>query len=276
MQEYDVVLKLLLRGSAKLALDELAGTTIARWLNVELPEVVNRRVDLLGETADGILIQIELQSGPDNTMALRMAEYSLAIYRLLQRRTFPRQIVLYVGEPPLNMEDTLVGPDLQFRYRLIDVRDLDGERLRQSPEMGDNVIAILTRLRDQRDALNEILGKLSNLDIDGREFYLRALLTLAGLRGLEETVEEEARKMPLLNDILDNRVLGREFKRGLEQGVQQGLQQGELTLLRRQIEERFGPIPQWAEDRLATRSAAELEELAVRVLKAKTLEELFA
>ena len=37
MQEYDVVLKLLLRGSAKLVLDELAGTTIARWLNVELP-----------------------------------------------------------------------------------------------------------------------------------------------------------------------------------------------------------------------------------------------
>ena len=65
---------------------------------------------------------------------MRMAEYSLAIYRL--RGKFPRQIVLYVGEAPLKMEDTLVGPDLQFRYRLIDVRDLDGERLRQSPQMG--------------------------------------------------------------------------------------------------------------------------------------------
>ena len=148
MQEYDVVLKLLLRGSAKVVLDELAGTTIASWLNVELPEVVNRRVDLLGETADGMLIQIDLQSGADNTMALRMAEYSLAIYRL--RKKFPRQIVLYVGEAPLKLEDTLIGPDLQFRYRLIDVRDLDGERLRESPEMGDNVIAILTRLHDQR------------------------------------------------------------------------------------------------------------------------------
>ena len=272
MQEYDVVLKLLLRMSAKLVLDELAGATIARWLNVELPEVVNRRVDLLGETADGTLVQIDVQSGSDNRMNLRMAEYSLAIYRQQQRQQFPLQIVLYVGETPLNMEDTLVGPDLQFRYRLIDVRDLDGERLRQSPQMGDNVIAILTRLRDQREALNEILSKLSDLDIDAREFYLRALLTLAGLRGLEETVEEEARKMPLLNDILDNRVLGREFKRGLEQGVQQG----ELTVLRRQIEERFGPIPKWADDRLTALLAAELEELGVRVLKAKTIEELFA
>ena len=59
-------------------------------------------------------------------------------------------------------------------------------------------------------------------------------------------------------------ILGREFKRG------------ELSLLRRQIEERFGPIPQWAEDRLVERSPAELEELGVRVLKARTIEELFA
>jgi hypothetical protein len=262
MQDYDVVLKLLLRGSAKLLLTDLAGTTIARWLNVELPEVVNRRVDLLGETDDGTLIQIDLQSGHDKTMALRMAEYALAIYRLFGK--FPRQVVLYVGEPPLKMDDTLAGPDLQFRYRLIDVRDLDGERLRESPEMGDNVIALLTRLRDERDALNEFLGKLSDLDNDARAFYLRALLTVAGLRGLEEMVEEEARKMPLLNDILENRVLGREFKRG------------ELSLLRRLIEERFGPIPQWAADRLVERSAAELEELGVRVLKARTIEELFA
>src|SRR3954452_21436403 len=79
MQDYDVVLKLLLRGSAKLLLTDLAGTTVARWLNVELPELVNRRVDLLGETDDGTLIQIDLQSGHDKTMALRMAEYALAI-----------------------------------------------------------------------------------------------------------------------------------------------------------------------------------------------------
>ena len=41
--------------------------------------------------------------------------------------------------------------------------------------------------------------------------------------------------MPILNDILDHEVLGREYKKGK--------QEGELALLRRQIEERFGPIP---------------------------------
>ena len=36
---------------------------------------------------------------------------------------------------------------------------------------------------------------------------MRALLTLAGLRGIEELVEEEARKVPVLNDILDHQAV---------------------------------------------------------------------
>ena len=68
--------------------------------------------------------------------------------------------------------------------------------------------------------------------------------------------------MPIFIDILENKVLGREYKRG------------ELTVLRRQIEKRFGAIPGWAEERLASRSAAELEELCVRVLDAGSMEDL--
>ena len=76
--------------------------------------------------------------------------------------------------------------------------------------------------------------------------------------------------MPLFIDIMDNKVLGREFKRGL----QEGLLEGELTILRRLIEKRFGAIPSWAQERLAGRSTAELEELGVRVLDAESFEEL--
>lgn len=80
--------------------------------------------------------------------------------------------------------------------------------------------------------------------------------------------------MPILNDILDNKVLGREFKRGREEGREEGLQEGELTVLRRQIQKRFGALPVWAEERLTGRSTAELEELSVRVLDAQSLEDL--
>ena len=54
---------------------ELTGGPVEKWLNVELPKLQNPRADLLGETADGELVHVELQSGNDSTMALRMAEY---------------------------------------------------------------------------------------------------------------------------------------------------------------------------------------------------------
>jgi len=264
MQEYDVALKLLLRGSAQLTVRELTGASVETWIDVELPKIQNLRVDLLGETVEGGLVHLELQSSNDSAMALRMAEYSLGIFRLFGR--FPRQILLYVGEPALRMESELRGPDVFFRYQAVDVRALDGERLLESSAVGDNVIAILARLRDHGDAVRKIVERIAGLPAPDREAALGQLLVLAGLRHLEESVEQEARKMPILNDILDNKVLGREFKRGV--------QEGELTVLRRQIEKRFGALPNWAEERLTGRTTTELEELSIRVLDAQNLEEL--
>jgi hypothetical protein len=76
--------------------------------------------------------------------------------------------------------------------------------------------------------------------------------------------------MPVYIDILENKVLGPPFKKGLEEGELKG----ELKILRRLIEKRFGPIPAWADERLSARSALELEELSERVLDAATIEDI--
>jgi predicted transposase YdaD len=272
MQEYDVALKLLLQKSATVTVRELTGTTIAKWLDVELPAVQNPRVDLLGEAPDGSLIHLELQSRNDRTMPVRMVEYCFRVYRLFEK--LPRQILVYVGEPPLRMESEIRGADVWFRYHMIDIREVDGERLLESSEVGDNVMAILTRLPDKQEAIRRIVGRVADLEAGDREAALVELLILAGLRRLEETIEREARKMPILNSILDNKVLGREYKRGHQEGRQEGRQEGELTILRRQIESRFGALPLWAEQRLAGQSAVELEELGIRVLDASSLDDL--
>jgi Domain of unknown function (DUF4351) len=134
--------------------------------------------------------------------------------------------------------------------------------------LDDNVIALLTRLSDRRRAAQLVLQQIAVLAPPGREEAFERLLILAGLRkALGTIVEEEARNMPVLNDILDHEVLGREYKRGL--------QQGELKLLHGQIEKRFGPLPSAAEERLSKLTSAQLEDLGVRLLDAKTLDELF-
>ncbi len=271
MHEYDVALKLLLQTSAGSVLRQvIGGANVVRWLNVELPRVQTRRADLLGATADDRLIHVELQSSQDPDMALRMAEYSLAIYR--QFRRFPTQIVLYVGEPPLRMTAFLGGPDsanpvFSFRYTLFDIGDLDGNALLESTHVEDNVMAILTRLQDQAGTVRKILARIARLAEPARRAMFAKFLIISGLRRLEQTVREEAGNMPILNDILSHEVIG--------PAILQGQQQGRQEILRKLIEKRFGPIPEWVDTRLASFSASELDDVAVRLLDITHLEDLF-
>src|SRR5205085_5310160 len=103
-----------------------------------------------------------------------------------------------------------------------------------------NVIAILARLRDRKEAVRMVVERIAGLSGAERETALGQLLVLAGLRKLGLVVEEEARKVPILNSILDHEVLGREYKKGLQEGKLQGELQGERRVLRRLIERRFG------------------------------------
>ena len=272
MQDYDVALKLLLQGSARLTMRELTGTVVEKWLDMELPKVQNLRVDLLGETAGGGLVHLELQSRNDPIMPLRMAESCLGVFRLFGK--FPRQFLLYVGEAPLRMDSELRGPDVSFRYRALDIRDLDGDRLLESEDVGDNVIAILARLRDHKETVRRIVARIAGLPAAERDSALVQLLILAGLRRLGPLVKEEARRMPITESILEHEVLGPMIKEAELKGERKGLQEGELKVLRRLIEKRFGTMPGWAEEQLASRSAAELEELSLRVLDAHSIEDI--
>jgi Domain of unknown function (DUF4351) len=205
-------------------------------------------------------------------MPLRMAEYCLGVFRLFGR--FPRQVVLYVGEAELRMASELRAPGVLFQYRLIDIRELDGDRLLESGEVGDNVIAILAGLRDHEGAVRKIVQRIAGLAAAERENALAQLTILAGLRHLWATVEREIRNMPIDLDIRDHEFLGPMFIEAEQKGLQKGRQEGELTVLRRLIQKRFGPLPAWAGERLAALPVSQLEDLSERVLDAKSVEEL--
>ena len=74
--------------------------------------------------------------------------------------------------------------------------------------------------------------------------------------------------------ILTNKVLGREYKRGFEEGKRLGRLEGARQFVRREIEKRFGAIPEWVEHRLNSQSMADLVALDVGLLDAESLEEV--
>jgi len=284
VHEYDIALKSVIRRLSGPTLQALTGFAIERWHNVELPEVRALRVDMVGETMDGTLVQLELQSTNDGDMALRMAEYALSVYRHF--RQFPQQMVLYVGKAPLGMTGSFASHSLDFRFRLVDIRELDGAALLEDESTEANVIAVLMRLGDRRAAVRTILRRIAGSDPDRRQIALREFVILAGLRHLGAIIEQETKTMPILDDIMDHDLLGPALRRGMQQGLEQGLEQGieqgraqgrmegEQTVVMRLIEKRFGSVPSWARQRLETMSAGEIEETALRLLDAQSLENL--
>ena len=72
--------------------------------------------------------------------------------------------------------------------------------------------------------------------------------------------------MPILDDIMDHDLLGPAIRRGMAIGEQ--------TIVLRLIEKRFGAIPAWARQRLDAMSASEIEETALRLLDAQSLDAL--
>jgi hypothetical protein len=272
VHEYDIALKHVLQPPGSGVLAELTGAVIERWHNVELPEIANRRADLLGSTASGDLIHLELQSTNDAAMVLRMAEYALAIRRRFDR--FPVQIVLYVGKAPLRMVGTIEGPHLKYHCRFADIRELDGETLLGSDRLSDNIIAILARLDDKRSAVRRILERIAAAPEANRAVALKELVILAGLRDLGEYVEGVVEQMPILDDIMDHPVLGRERKRGMAIGRVEGRTEGEREIVAHQLEKRFGTLPDWAIRRLNSAPHDEIQAIALRLLDSPSLEDL--
>jgi len=289
MQKYDAALKSVLTRGSSGFLSGVIGVDMAAFLNVDLPDSRSLRPDLLGEARDGTLFHVELQSTNDPRMAFRMLDYLVAIEREYGR--IPRQLVLYVGRAPMKMENRIVAAGLSFEFQMVDIRSLDGEQLLESDSLDDNIISILAGQPDARRAVRRILEKIAASSPERRVEALRELTILAGLRSLGEFVKEEIRQMPILDDIMDHDLLGPLLRQGMAAGEIQGMEkgmetgiakgmaegrvEGERAFFQKLATRRFGTLPNWASERVNQLGIEELEDLGVRLLDARSLEELF-
>ena len=248
------------------ASETITGASSLRWLNVERPLVRNLRVDLLGESPDGELIHIELQSRNERGFPFRMREYSFAV--ALRHGRLPRQVALYAGAEPLRMPAQVHGPGGTFRYHLMDIRQLDGELLLASKDPGDNIVAILTRLGGKPDAVRRVLDRIEDGPPDLRDEALAELSILAGLRKLTGEVEREAMKVPIQESIRNNDYYG--------PLIRQERARGNREILASMTRKKFGAISPETRKRLDALGPRQIRTVALRLLDAQRIEDLFA
>jgi predicted transposase YdaD len=275
---YDATLKELFQRAPERLLELLTGSRPGEILNVEYPSVRLRRPDLVLRLADGRLYHLELQVTNDPDMPWRMVDYYIALARHFGEA--PLQHVVYAGAQPMALAAEIQHAALQFRYRVWDIREFDARSLLESGSLEDNLLAILCRLEDPRGALQRILERIGRLPGKSRSDALTKLMILSELRGLPALVrEEEGMPIPIDSSLLDHPwiqdlVLQREA-RVKAQGKAEGKAEGEAALLRRQLERRFGPLPEWAVSRLQSADTTVLETWGVRLIDASSLEEVF-
>ncbi len=273
---YDTTLKTLFQSPPPQLLQLLIGGEAREMLTVEYPTVQMRRPDLVVRLTDGRLYHLELQSTNDSAMPWRMLEY---FYLLCQAYGQPPyQQVLYVGDTPLIMAALLEYPTLLFEYDVIDIRTLDGETLLASAALEDNLLALLCRLANPREAIQRLLARIAHMAGAARDDALAQLLALAGLRRIHPLVLEETQHMPITINIRENPFLREVFEEGKQEGHQEGRQEGRqeeaVALLCRLLEHRFGPLPALARQQIEAADTPTLEAWGLRLLDATSLEEV--
>ena len=253
----------------------MIGQEAIELLTVEFPSVKKRFPDLVVRLQSKDIFHLELQSDPDEVMDWRTLEY-YALIRQLYKKHRIIQRVLYVGPGKPRFPTRIDEGGIHFEYTVIDIRDIDCQDMLSSPQLEENLLAILCRLGDKRGTIREVLKRIEALPSKERADALEKLVILAGLRKLETTVKEEVDKMAISVNVMENVFLRDLFLGGKQEGRQEGRQENAASMLLRQLEYRFGEIPDNHRKKIAKADLPTLEKWCLRVLDAKSLEEVFA
>jgi len=245
----------------------------AELLETEFQRVEDRRADLLLQVnaPQQFLLHIEVQNDNHRHMAERMLRYRLDIHAAYPNLAI-HQYVVYIGKAPLSMSNALQQNNLDYRYQLIDMREIDCEYFLQHDSPDALVLAILCDFKGHeprlvvRHIVQRLHSQLSN-NASGLREYFGMLEVLSSNRQLQTLVDEEK---DMLSKIDYNSLPS------YQAGRQKGEQLGEVRLLKRLLRKKFGELPQAIGARLDAATEQQLEQWADAVLTAETLDDVFA
>lgn len=249
-----------------------------------------------------VYLLLEFQSESDEWMALRMLVYlGLLAQDLVKRNELAEgrlppilPLVLYNGLPPWHAATEaadLFAPSPRgleaFRPRLA-YHLIDEARLKLHPTGSvRTAVEALFRLEHGRTPadLRRVIQALDALLHDPAQAAMRRTFTV-WIKSLlrRKAGSHSIQDIDRINDILEADTMLAErietwfeeaTRKGLQKGVQQGRMEGETRLLAKQLERRFGSLPQAVLDRLAAASEAQLEAWGEAVLSAPSLDAVF-
>lgn len=222
-------------------------------------------------------------------MGLRLFEYAMQLWLRHRRPIVPIVVYLRGGKPGVIRETeglrTFHRTFMLFRYLAFGLSRSQAADYLKRPEPLAWALAALMRHRERSTAEHRLacMRPLAHADLDDARKFLLAnfIATYVQLDEPEQEEyevllrNEENREVAVMAELTLTTNADRLVQKGYETGERAGREQGQRDLLLRQLTHRFGPLPEATRQRVqALASPEELQELAERVLDAKSLDDL--
>ena len=221
---YDRTLRELFQDVPRTLIKLLVDKEIKEVLETSFPKVEERRVDLLTRLEDDTLFHLEIQSINDPLMPKRMLKYASLIYENYDQ--FPFQMVLYVGDRDIKIENEINEQNLRYNYEVSDIREFDCTKLIESEDITDNIIAVLCNIENFDRLFAKLQSKLLKLDNKRREDYLRKLFYLMRLRPDLHQQYKQKQQEELVMPFIIEKERDPLYRDGLEKGIEAGIVKG--------------------------------------------------
>ena len=125
---------------------------------------------------------------------------------------------------------------------------------------------------DGPDRLRDIVRSIAALpDNSEKDRVIAQLMVLSGLRALDRQVEQEWSFMSVI-DVTKNSTIMRWRREDEAKGREEGALWAIQKTLRSQMKTKFGRVPVWAQERLASATSEQLEAWCQKILVADTIE----
>lgn len=210
--------------------------TSVELIETEQQRIEDRRADLCARVKDSadqaFILHLEIQNRNQSDMPDRMLRY-LSDLRIHYPGEDVSQYLLYIGKAALAMPDNIHTAQLQYRYDVIDMHNMDYHAFINQNSPDAIVMAVLCDIkdRDSKAVIHEILTKLKALtqnDSKRLREYLSMLEILSSNRNINLDIQQAFEMLQIEIEKLPSFVIGQEkgMAKGIEQGIEKGMAKG--------------------------------------------------
>ena len=216
--------------------------------------------------SEQLVLHLEFQTAPDPTMAFRMADYRLRVYRRFPNKQM-RQVVIYLLPSTSNLvfQTSFDIPGTSHRFEVIRLWERSSEEFQQLP--GLLPFAALGKTNDRVGTLRQVANQIDALGDRRLQNNLTASSAiLAGLVLEQDVIQRIFRSAVMKESVIYQEIRAEALDEGRQEGRQEGQTDEARSLLLRLLSKKFGTLSDRYQTQINSLALEQMESLSEALL----------